>query len=80
MASSATTPQYQAPTTRILVVENDPFMADALVAMLNSIADAGASEGLNIPLTVPHAAKPAGSFARSSDVFREHPCHLPTPR
>ena len=72
-------PEYQAPTTRVLVVENDPFMADALVAMLNSIADAGASEGLNLPLKVPLATKPAGSFARSSDAFRERPCHLATP-
>lgn len=63
MASSGMA-QYQAPTIRILVVENDPFMADALVAMLNSIADTGASEGMNLPLQVPLAATPAWPLPR----------------
>ena len=65
-SSAAMMADYQAPTTRILVVENDPFMADALVAMLNSIAEVGASEGLNLPLQVP-LTTPVFPFARRSD-------------
>ena len=51
-------------TTRILVVEDDAFMATALVTMLRSIADASDNykHGAKLPLQVEHSATGEGAW------------------